>query len=99
MNAESENPYQHIVSLYWSISPSALRGVLDQIRTALTQLVAELRANMSGHEDVPSAAAANHAVQVVVTGKRSRVSVTTAQASGTATAAAATVEPRRPAAT
>lgn len=82
MNAESENPYQQIISLYWSISPSAIRGVLDQIRTALTQLVAELRASMSGDDDVPSAEAADQAVSVVVTGKRARVNVTTAQARG-----------------
>jgi AbiTii len=88
MNHESENPYQHIVSLYWGVSPAVLHGVLDQIRTALTQLVAELRANMSQGEQVPSADAANQAVNVVVTGKRSQVNVTTAQAGGQGTASA-----------
>jgi AbiTii len=48
MNAQSDEPYQHIERLYWGVSHSAVRGVLDQIRTSLTQLVAELRANMSG---------------------------------------------------
>lgn len=93
MNAESERPYQHIVSLYWSVAPAALRGVLDHIRTALTQLVAELRANMAGDEIIPSAEAANQAVNVIVTGERSRVSVTSAQASGAGSATLAT--PRR----
>jgi AbiTii-like protein len=79
MNSES-GPYQHIISLYWSVSPSAIQGVLDRVRTALTQLVAELRANMAMPEEVPTAAAADHAVQVVVTGERSQVKVTTAQA-------------------
>jgi hypothetical protein len=91
MNAESHNPYQQIISLYWSVSPTAIRGVLDQIRTALTQLVAELRANMPNDDDVPTAETANQAVSVVVTGERSSVHVTTAQASGpdaTATAIA-----------
>jgi AbiTii len=92
MNAESDRPYQHIVSLYWAVAPAALRGVLDQIRTALTQLVAELRANMTGGETVPSAEAANQAVSVVVTGKRSKVSVTSAQASGGGSATVATPE-------
>lgn len=99
MNAESDNPYQHITAIYWSVSPSALRGVLDQVRTALTQLVAELRANMSKDEDVPSAEAANQAVSVVVTGKRSRVHVTSALASGAHTSAKADVDsepPREP---
>jgi hypothetical protein len=82
MNADSGNPYRQIESLYWDVSHAAIRGVLDQIRTALTQLVAELRA-ASDDEGVPSADAADQAVQVVVTGKRSKVNVTTTQASGT----------------
>ncbi len=90
MNAESDNPYQQIVSIYWSISPTAIQGVLDQIRTALTQLVAELRANMPDDDDVPSVEAANQAVSVVVTGERSSVHVTTAQASGPEATATAT---------
>lgn len=93
MNAESDNPYQQIISLYWSVSPTAIRGVLDQIRTALTQLVAELRANMPDDDDVPTAETANQAVSVVVTGERSSVHVTTAQASGPDATAIATANP------
>lgn len=91
MNNERGGRFQHIISLYWSVAPAALEGVLDQIRTSLTQLVAELRATMAGHEDVPSAETASQAVRVVVTGKRAQVNVTTAQASGTG--ATATIEP------
>jgi hypothetical protein len=86
MNMENEDPTQHIISLYWGVSPAAIEGVLDGIRTALTQLVAELRANMAGDEQIPSAEAARQAVNVVVTGKRSRVNVTSAQASGNSAA-------------
>ena len=86
MNMENEDPTQHIVSLYWGVSPAAIEGVLDGIRTALVELVAELRASMPGGEEVPSAEAANQAVSVVATGKRARVHVTTTQASGAATA-------------
>jgi AbiTii len=93
MNSENDNPYQHINSIYWNVSPKAVHGVLDQIRTALTQLVAELRANMAGGEDVPSSEAADQAVQVVVTGKRSNVTVTTAQASGGGSTSISTEEP------
>ena len=89
MNAQNEQPYQHIESLYWQVSHAAIRGVLDQVRTSLTQLVAELRANMSSDDVVPSAEAANQAVNVAVTGKRSQVQVTTAQAGGSDTAATA----------
>lgn len=96
MNAENDNPYQHIESIYWAVSPVAVRGVLDQIRTALTQLVAELRAGMSRDEEVPSAETANQAVNVVVTGKRSRVHVTSAQTQGLDAPATATSTPQEP---
>jgi AbiTii-like protein len=80
MNSQSGSAVRHINSIYWQVSPAAVRGVLDQIRTALTRLVAELLANMATAEEIPSAEAANQAVQVIVTGKRSQVRVTTAQA-------------------
>jgi hypothetical protein len=81
MNAEGP-PGQHIISLYWSVAPGAIRGVLDQIRTALTKLVAELRAAMPRDQDVPTSAQANQAVTILVTGKRPNVRVNTAQATG-----------------
>jgi hypothetical protein len=82
MNAESGNPNQRILAIYWGVAPAAIRGMLDQIRTSLTQLVAEIRATMASDEDLPSPQATDQAVSVVVTGKRSKVSVTTAQAAG-----------------
>jgi hypothetical protein len=92
MNSENEAPFQHINALYWSIAPSAIRGVLDYIRTALAQLVAELRANMGQEEEIPSTEAADQAVNVVVTGKRSQVKVVAAQSSGNNSIAAATAD-------
>lgn len=96
MNGSNDIPYRHIDSLYWQVSHAAIRGVLDQIRTALTQLVAELRATMSGDDDVPSADEANQAVDVVVTGKRANVNVTTAHATGANTSASAGSGPAQP---
>lgn len=97
MNADSDNPYQHIESIYWGVAHATVSGLLDQVRTSLTQLVAELRASMSGDEAVPSKEAANAAVHLVISGKRHQVQVTTTQATGpgsTATAtAAASPEP------
>ncbi len=52
MNATSGS---QIVSLYWKVSQTEIHGVLDQIRTALTQLVVELRANMDDEEAIPPA--------------------------------------------
>lgn len=73
---------QQVISIYWSVSPVSLRAICDQIRTSLVQLVAELRASMPDDEALPSAEAASNALQVVVTGKRSKVSINNAQASG-----------------
>jgi hypothetical protein len=42
MNAEI-GPGQQILSVYWAVSPVSLRGLCDQIRTSLVQLVAEIR--------------------------------------------------------
>lgn len=90
MNANDDRPGQHITALYWMVSPAAVHGVIDQIRTALTQLVAELRANMPSGEQVPSTEAADQAVNVIVTGKRSQVTVTAAQSNGEGDATATT---------
>jgi AbiTii len=89
MSAEA-GPYRHVESLYWSVSPSTMRGVLDQIRTSLTQLVAELRASMPAGESLPSAAAADQAVQVIQGGRRNRLTITTAQAAEATSASADT---------
>ena len=62
-----------------------MRGLLDQVRTALTKLVAELRANTPGGSE-PSRQAADQAMHFVVTGRRAKVNVTATQAGGGATA-------------
>src|SRR6266496_3511694 len=38
----SGNHWQHINALYWSVIPAAIHGVLDNIRTILTELISEL---------------------------------------------------------
>lgn len=90
MTAEHAGPGQHIDRMYWSVSPVAVRGTLDQVRTALVKLVAELRATIPEGQDVPSTAAANQAMNFVITGKRAKVSVNAAQASGEGAAASTT---------
>ena len=69
MNHEAGDPYQHIERLYWRVSPVAIQGVLDQIRTSLTELVAELRAGMRADEALPSADLADQALSVAIHGK------------------------------
>jgi hypothetical protein len=80
MNREG-HPFQRILEVYWAVSGPTLRGVLDQVRTALAELVAEILAGMPEDQDVPSAELANQAVNVAVGGKKSRVTVTSAQSS------------------
>lgn len=62
--------------VYWPVSDSALKGLLVQVRTALAELVAELDALTPQGQDVPDKAAADHAVQLVVTGGQNRITVT-----------------------
>jgi hypothetical protein len=96
MTQESGDSSQSILAIYWSISPVAIRGVTDQVRTSLVQLVAELRAGMPDDQSLPSAEAAAHAVQVAVTGKRSNVTVTAAQAGNGGQANVTANEPAPP---
>jgi hypothetical protein len=91
MNMENDDPYQRIDSVYWAPAPVAVRGVVDQIRTALTKLVAELRATMPKGEQIPSEEAATQAMQFVVNGKRAKVNFTAAQASGPSSTATTNV--------
>ncbi|MGR4853958.1 AbiTii domain-containing protein [Streptomyces sp. LARHCF252] len=87
MNHEIGNPRQHITELYWAVAPPALMGVLDQVRTALADLVSELRATMSSDDDnLPTPEQIGQALNVAVHGNRSRVVVTNAQASGESSA-------------
>jgi hypothetical protein len=82
MNQDIGDPYQNITSIYWSVSEAALRGVVDQVKTTLVELVAEMRAGMPDDAATPSAAVADQALNVAVYGERARVSVTSAQTSG-----------------
>lgn len=95
MNHEMQQRGQmdQVTAIYWSVSHVTLEGVLDQIRTRLVELVAEMRAEMPDETDVPSAAVADNAVNVIVHGKRPKFTVNTAQASGTGNQATATTTP------
>ncbi|MFD9724612.1 hypothetical protein [Streptomyces sp. NPDC059072] len=84
MDAASGNTFQRITDIYWSVSPAALRGLADQVRTTVVELVAELRAAMPDDQQIPTPDQMEHALHVVVHGDRARVNVTAAQASGSA---------------
>ncbi|MFF7216844.1 hypothetical protein ACFZAU_41090 [Streptomyces sp. NPDC008238] len=97
MNHAIDNPRQHITELYWAVAAPALVGVLDQVRTALADLVGELRATMSSDDDnLPTPEQIGQALNVAVHGDRSRVVVTTAQASGESSASVAPAADEEP---
>lgn len=79
--------------VYWSVGTGVLRGVVDAIRTALTELVAEIRAGMAGGDVTPSPDVVGQAVQFAVYGKGNRITVATAGPGGTATATSSSEEP------
>lgn len=75
MDKASGNPYQRINAIYWSVSASALEGLIDQVRTRLAELLGELRAVTPANADAPTASQAANAVNIVIHGKRNRVNV------------------------
>ena len=79
--------YQQITALYWAVSPSSVRGVLDRIRTKLAELVGELSATMLATQETPSAEQATQAIHFVQTGRRSTIKFANAQSTtgGTST--------------
>jgi hypothetical protein len=71
----ADDPMQHTEAIYWAVSPTALEGVIAQIRTRLAELLGELRALTPASADAPTAAQAAQAVSVVVKGRGNRVNV------------------------
>lgn len=64
-------------SLYWAVSTSVFRGVLDEVRTTAVAILSEVRAESPDNE-APSPDVADQAVNVIVNGgKRNIITVTT----------------------
>lgn len=76
----------NITSLYWSVSTIAIDGVLDQIRTRLAELIAELRSATPRGQDLPTPAQASNAVNLVINGRGHRVNITQAADGGSVVA-------------
>ena len=74
----SQNSHRQVLRLYWTVDPSALEGILDQVRTRLVQLVGELRAAMPHGQKDPTPDQVAQAVQSIniTTGDKSSVTVT-----------------------
>jgi hypothetical protein len=67
----------HIDSIYWRVSTVAIEGVLDQIRTRLVELMAEMRSLTPSSQEIPDPEQAAAAVNVVLRGKNHRVVINT----------------------
>jgi len=85
MTHESQGRYQ-VERVYWSVSVADLRSVADAVRTALVELVAEMRAGTAADQMAPSPEVASQAVQLAVYGKGHRITVAAAGDGGTAIA-------------
>lgn len=82
----SGNPFQHINNIYWTVTSAALDGLVDQVKTRLAELLAELRAVTPASADLPTAAQATNAVNIVIRGQGNRIQI--AQAEGEAISSA-----------
>lgn len=65
----------HIDSLYWSVSTVAIAGVVDQVRTRLAQLLAELRAVSPSNGSLPSPAQTDRAFNIVMNGRNASLTL------------------------
>jgi hypothetical protein len=78
------NEYQQggkrVARLYWRVDPVALHGVVDQVRTTLTALTAEIRAEMPDSGEISPAVVTN-SLQLAVPGKRNKINISAAQGS------------------
>ncbi|MFE2129147.1 AbiTii domain-containing protein [Streptomyces amritsarensis] len=98
MSAEESYRSRGIVigDLYWAVSPIALQDIVDQVRTRLTQFVAELRSTMPTGAHRPTPDQVHRAVQHIniTTGDNSPVTLAApmayAESGSTATAATGT---------
>lgn len=83
---KNEEEMQQVHSIYWSISPALIASVLDQVRTALTELIGEL-VGVVPQDSIPTSEQATQAVNIAVHGHRAQITVTAAQATGDASVA------------
>lgn len=88
-----QNDGMAVERIYHSVSAIALAGILDRVRTTLTELVAELRDGQTDADGVPSPEAAAQAVSVAVHGHRNRVRIVGTQAGADATQPPAQPDP------
>jgi hypothetical protein len=95
-----DDPFAAIYSLAWVLPKSSIEGLIAQVRTAATEIVAELLAELPDDETAsPSKAQVDGAVQYIFTGNRGPIHVATSSAASGSTSIAtadATALPAHP---
>lgn len=57
---------QKALRMYWAIDPAVIRGVVGQVRTALTEFVVELRSEVGETDELPSTEQTNEALRLTM---------------------------------
>jgi AbiTii len=66
--------FEHIERVYWTVAAVSFVGIVDTVRTNLTELVAEIRSGLTSPSAEPTTALADQAVSIVIHGDRNRIS-------------------------
>ena len=82
MNRELGDGFQSVHAVYWKLQRETIRGVVDRVRTALADLIADLVQASPDGQAAPPREAVDHAVKVAVTGNHATITLTNASASG-----------------
>lgn len=70
LNKYNAPPGSLVAAVYWPVSIASIQGLLVRVRTALSELVAELVSLTPEDQVVPAKTAADAAIHLVVTGDR-----------------------------
>ena len=66
MDRDSGNPFQQTHALYWKISRSSLVEIVEQVKTRLAQMVAEIRDETPVGQALPTSEVVSEAVRKVL---------------------------------
>jgi hypothetical protein len=72
----------HARTIYWEVPLTSIQGVIMRIRTALTELIAELDEATPEGESLPTKTAADQALQLAIHGDNNQVNFSPQHASG-----------------
>ncbi|MEU4265629.1 AbiTii domain-containing protein [Streptomyces argenteolus] len=87
MNRDANIAHQQITAVYWTVAVSALRAILDNVRTTLAEMVAELHV-IAPDSPEPDAKQIDKAISVAVEGSGHTINVLAPQDSSQATVGA-----------